>query len=327
MLIGFQPARHRRGCKTPLHDNGSETFPPVPNAREPAHIEKARPIVTARLIDGKELAKTIMEGVRDAAGKRAGAPPRLVALAVGDDDASSGLYLKSQGKAATRVGIDFEVMTLPRDAAEEAVLAKMDALNRDPSVSAVILQRPLPLRFDALRILRAMDPRKDVEGMHPENLGALVHHRPRVLPCTADAALRLFRSTGHDPKGLEVVVVGHSEIVGKPIALSLLDDLATVTVCHIGTRDLAAHTRNADVLFVAAGVPGLIRGDMVKPGVVVVDIGINRIRTDGGPRTVGDVDFDDVAEKAARITPVPGGVGPVTIAVLMENVLKCAASA
>jgi methylenetetrahydrofolate dehydrogenase (NADP+)/methenyltetrahydrofolate cyclohydrolase len=254
--------------------------------------------------------------------------PNLVSLAVGDEDPSSKIYISSQMKAAVKLGIGYEHIMLPREAPEEEVLGRIDGLNRDDRVHGIILQRPLPARLDPMTLILHLDPDKDVEGMHPRNLGYLVHGSPRLVPCTAAAAVRLFHSLEMPAKGLEVVIVGHSEIVGKPIALLLVNELATITICHIGTRELKSHTSRADLLFVAAGVPGLIRADMVKPGAVVIDIGINRIQVeeDGQlkSRLVGDVDFEAVAGTAGHITPVPGGVGPVTTAMLMENVVKAA---
>jgi methylenetetrahydrofolate dehydrogenase (NADP+)/methenyltetrahydrofolate cyclohydrolase len=241
-----------------------------------------------------------------------------VSLAVGDEDAASCVYLKSQKKATAKVGIDFEVQLMPADSSEASVVRRLEALNRDASVHGIMIQRPLPGHLNPSEVIRSLDPAKDVEGVHPENLGCIVHGIPGRIPCTADAAVRLFRSTNLAPKGLEVVVVGHSEIVGKPIALLLVHELATVTICHIGTNDLKSHTRRADVLFVATGVPGLVRREMVKPGAAVIDIGINR--TEAG--LVGDVAFDEVREVAGWITPVPGGVGPVTTAVLLENTVR-----
>ena len=285
--------------------------------------------MTAKIIDGSSMARALFEEVRQ--GVEEGFPgrkPGLVSLAVGGDDPPSKVYAASQRKAANRVGIDFKRIVLPADVSEREVLAVLSDLNRDREVDGIILQRPLPGHLEAGWLISAIWPEKDVEGTHPLNLGAIVQGKPGFVPCTAEAAVRLFKSIGLPPRGLEVVVVGHSEIAGKPIALLLVHELATITLCHIGTRDLESHTRRADVLFVATGVPGLIRGSGVKPGACVIDIGINRIEAmeDGKKvsRIVGDVAFAEVAAKAGFITPVPGGVGPVTTAILMENTLKAA---
>jgi methylenetetrahydrofolate dehydrogenase (NADP+)/methenyltetrahydrofolate cyclohydrolase len=182
------------------------------------------------------------------------------------------------------------------------------------------VQRPLPVGIEPRRVQMAIDRRKDVEGMNPTNMGAILYSEPRLPPCTAAAAFELIKATGVDLRGAETVVVGHSEIVGKPIAILLLHHLATVTVCHIGTRDLSAHTRRADILVVAVGKPGLIHGDMIKPGAVVIDVGINQV--DG--KICGDVSHQEADRVAGFITPVPGGVGPVTVAMLMRNTLRAA---
>jgi len=285
--------------------------------------------VKAKLIDGSGMGKVISEEVsRAVSSSFQDDKPKLANLAVGDDDPSSRVYINSQIKAAKRVGIEYEQVLLPIDTDEKKIINKLKEMNRDQSINGIILQRPLPASIDPYRILQTMDPEKDVEGMHPENLGAIVHGRQNLIPCTASAAVRLFKSLNIPAMGLEVVIVGHSEIVGKPISLLLLQDLATTTVCHIGTKDLKSHTVRADLLFVAAGVPGLIQAEMIKPGAIVIDIGINRIKAEKGSdkksRIVGDVDFEKAVEIAGYITPVPGGVGPVTTAILMENTLKAA---
>lgn len=218
-------------------------------------------------------------------------------------------------------------MRLPADTPEPALLRAIDALNEDAQVTGILVQRPLPPAIDPRHVQGLVSRRKDVEGMNPSNMGAILYREPRLLPCTAAAAELLIlearqQATGStDLRGAEVVVVGHSEIVGKPIALLLLHRLATVTVCHVGTRDLPHHARAAEILVVAVGKPGLIRGDMIRPGATVIDIGINRL-PDG--RVVGDVDFESARETAGWLTPVPGGVGPVTIAMLLRNTLRAA---
>ena len=273
--------------------------------------------MTARIIDGKALAKTMREelrGVREGLGDRS---VRLMSLEIGNSDAA-GIYMRNQRRAAEEVGIEFDSQSLPADTSQDDLLELIAGLNKDPQVSWIIVQRPLPDNFDQRKIQFAIDRHKDVEGMNPANMGSIFYTEPTLPPCTAAAAFELIRATGTDLRGAETVVVGHSEIVGKPIAILLLHHLATVTVCHIGTRDLAAHTRSADILVVAVGKAGLIDGNMIKPGAVVIDIGINQV--DG--KVCGDVAFDDAAEVAGHITPVPGGVGPVTVAMLLRNTLR-----
>ena len=248
---------------------------------------------------------------------------RLVAVSVGDSGASD-VYLRNQRRACARVGIRFRHDRLPTATTQKGLHTHLRALAADPRVSGIILQMPLPGHLDARRAQETMDPRKDVEGIHPVNLGRLAGARPQLAPCTALAAVHVLESAGVQLKGAETVVVGHSEIVGKPLALLLLDRLATVTVCHIGTRDLAAHTRRADVVCVAVGKPDLVRADMLKPGAAVVDIGINVVKDDeGNRRVVGDVS-KDAEDVAGLITPVPGGVGPVTVGILLRNTVTAA---
>ena len=224
--------------------------------------------------------------------------------------------------------IDFEARELPAETTEKDLVATILSLNQDPSVTGILVQRPLPPHIDGRRIQSKVHPDKDVEGMNPANIGTILYRQPMLCPCTALAAFRILLSTGLDPQGAEAVVVGHSEIVGKPVAILLMNRLATTTVCHVGTRDLARHTREAEILVVAVGKAGLIHGEMIRPGATVIDIGINRVKgEDGKWRTVGDVDFPSALERAGAITPVPGGVGPVTVMSLMENTLKAAAHA
>jgi len=222
------------------------------------------------------------------------------------------------------VGIEYENRHYPADVTQREALAAIHALNADPRVSGVILQRPLPRTLDLERLENAIHPSKDVEGMSSANIGNIVYGDSTLGPCTSLASVELLRTTGLNLHGLEVVVVGHSEIVGKPVALLLVEELATVTICHHGTRNLGYHTRQADAIIVAVGKPGLITADMVKPGAAVIDIGINHVEVlqpDGSKimKVVGDVDFDAVHEVAGWITPVPGGVGPMTVAMLLRN--------
>ncbi len=274
----------------------------------------------AQIIDGKAIARDIKAETRRMVEVQtaAGSPPSLVALGVGDDPASE-LYARRQAKICEKLGIAYERVQLPAETPEEAVLEQIRALNRQEDVSGIIIQVPLPDHIDPRAARRALHPDKDVEGVHPENLGWLLSGRTTLVPPTAAAALACITSTGVPIEGAEAVVVGHSETVGKPTALLLMERLATVTVCHHGTRDVQAHTSRADILVVAVGKPALIAPQMVKPGAVVIDIGINEItHEDGSTSVTGDV-HPGAADHAGWITPVPGGVGPVTVAMLLRN--------
>jgi methylenetetrahydrofolate dehydrogenase (NADP+)/methenyltetrahydrofolate cyclohydrolase len=278
-----------------------------------------------KIIDGKKLAQVVMDGVRTRVTmlKEVGWQPRLVSIDIGDSPAVS-LYISNQKRACAQVGIDFEHRHYPGSLTLGELLAALHALNVDPRVTGIILQRPVPRMLDLEQLENAIHPSKDVEGMSSANIGNIVYGDSSLGPSTSLASVELLRSTGLNLRGLEVVVVGHSEIVGKPVALLLVEELATVTICHHGTRNLAYHTRQADALFVAVGKPGLITAEMVKPGAAVIDIGINHVeitQPDGKriSKIVGDVDFDSVHEVAGWITPVPGGVGPMTVAMLLRN--------
>ncbi len=276
----------------------------------------------ANLIDGRAIAKKVRQEVQqDAARLRErGVVPHLVVILVGDDPASQ-IYVRNKARAAEKVGIRSTTHHLPADTSESALLEFIRDLNAEDDVHGILVQLPLPPHLDSERILEAIDPQKDVDGLHPENLGRLLAGHPRFLPCTPQGILRMLQEIGYNLEGKDAVVVGRSTIVGKPMALLLLQHHATVTMVHSRTRDLGAHTRRADVLVVAAGKAGLIRGEMVKEGAVVIDVGINRM-PDGTLR--GDVAFDEVAERAAWITPVPGGVGPMTVAMLLKNTVQAA---
>lgn len=278
------------------------------------------------MLDGKALAEKIRldhAGAIDAL-KRRGRRLRLVAIQVGSVPAAEA-YLRGQRRGAQAWGIEYELRTLDADASERDVRQAIAAANDDPGVTGVLLQLPLPAALPARALQREIAPRKDVEGVHPENLGHVVHGRDGLAPCTALAVMALLESSGATIRGAEAVVVGHSEIVGKPVALMLLARDATTSVCHKFTKDLAAHTRTADLLVVAVGRPSLIGAAMVKPGAVVVDVGINAVTgPDGKPGLVGDVDFDALVAKGCLVTPVPGGVGPVTVAMLMRNTVIAA---
>ena len=278
-----------------------------------------------KIIDGKKHAEAIKADVsiRVAGLKALGWHPRLVSVDIGDSDATA-LFIKNQRRTCEQVGIEYENRHYPADVTQREALAAIHALNADPRVSGVILQRPLPRTLDLERLENAIHPSKDVEGMSSANIGNIVYGDSTLGPCTSLASVELLRTTGLNLHGLEVVVVGHSDIVGKPVALLLVEELATVTICHHGTRNLGYHTRQADAIIVAVGKPGLITADMVKPGAAVIDIGINHVEVlqpDGSKimKVVGDVDFDAVHEVAGWITPVPGGVGPMTVAMLLRN--------
>lgn len=285
--------------------------------------------MASRMLTGKEIAGTIKKKIsKEILTLQGSHPVTLAAVEMGGVSDEIKLYASSQKRVAESLGITFRHEIVPPETEADGLLETIDRLNRDESVNGILLLRPFSPGIDPGQIARAIDPRKDVEGLHPVNLGNLVHGSPSLAPCTALAAVTIFRSLGVAPRGLETVVVSHSEIVGKPIALLMVNDLATVTICHVGTTDLQAHTRRADLLFVAAGCPNLVRGSMIKPGAIVIDIGINRIVTkeDGEDRekTVGDVEFSSASEVAGFLTPVPGGVGPVTTAMLMQNTLQAA---
>jgi methylenetetrahydrofolate dehydrogenase (NADP+)/methenyltetrahydrofolate cyclohydrolase len=276
--------------------------------------------VPAQILDGKLIAAQMRQKLRVARDGLGPRPIRLVSVEVGQNPAAA-VYVRNQQRAAAEVGIDMEVQNLPLATTETQLVATITELNRRPEVAGVLVQRPLPPGIDPRVVQSAIDPCKDVEGMHPANMGAILYREPLLPPCTAAAAQQLILATGMDLRGTETVVVGHSEIVGKPIAVLLLHRLSTVTVCHIGTKKLVDHTRRADIIVVAVGKAGLVHGDMLKPGACVIDVGINQ-----GPdgRIVGDVDFASCREVAGFLTPVPGGVGPVTVAMLLRNTLRAA---
>jgi methylenetetrahydrofolate dehydrogenase (NADP+)/methenyltetrahydrofolate cyclohydrolase len=280
----------------------------------------------ATLIDGAALAERAKLDVRQRVARLAesGRRPALTAVLIGSTPAGE-LYADRQAQACGNVGIAYHLRKLPSDASFQSAADVLQALSADPAVTGIMLHLPLPPQLDATELQYKIDPVKDVEGVNPANIGYVVYGHTLIAPCTAMAVIELIESTGVSLLGVEAVVVGASEIAGKPIALLLTQRLATVTLCHIETRDLKSHSRRADVLVVAAGKPGLIAAEHVKPGAIVIDVGINRITLpDGSKKTIGDVDFDSVREKAAYITPVPGGVGPMTVAMLLKNTLRSA---
>lgn len=273
------------------------------------------------IIDGKAVSLAVKEELKARISELAGEGKRIPCLAViivGDNPASRS-YVRGKIKAAEFVGMDSRLIELPENVQEEALLGKIAALNADPLVDGILVQLPLPAHICEDRVIDAISVEKDVDGFHPQNVAALWLGRPCIVPCTPKGIIHLIRSTGVEVSGRKAVVVGRSNIVGKPVAKLLLDLNATVTIAHSRTRDLAALTREADILVAAVGRPRMITGDMVKPGAVVIDVGINR--TEDG-HLVGDVDFESASAVAGWITPVPGGVGPMTIAMLMQNTLE-----
>ncbi|WP_026942598.1 bifunctional 5,10-methylenetetrahydrofolate dehydrogenase/5,10-methenyltetrahydrofolate cyclohydrolase [Hellea balneolensis] len=276
-----------------------------------------------RLLKGQQARKRILKDVKSRVKAIAEKRPmgRLVSISIGGED-DVAIYIRGQERAAQRVGIPFDAQFWPADLSQETCKAKITAMNDDPDVLGIILQRPVPDHINVRSLQSAIHPLKDVEGMNPASIGNIVYDDLTLAPCTAAASVELIKETGLTLKGLEVVIIGHSAIVGKPAAFMLMAEGATVTVCHHMTRSVAAHSRRADVVVVAVGKAHLIGADMVKPGAAVIDIGINQItHKDGRTEIVGDVDTDAVKEVASWVTPVPGGVGPVTVAILMQNAI------
>lgn len=278
--------------------------------------------MSAKIIDGKALAKRLRVECRARAQAlaAAGCVPGLAVLLVGDNPASR-VYVSNKVRACAEVGVTSRLLEFPADVAEEQVLDAIRALNLDPAIHGILVQLPLPPHIPVRRVLETISHEKDVDGFHLYNVGGLVIGDTVFPPCTPYGVQKMLESEGIDVRGQNVVVVGASNVVGKPMALMLMQQEATVAICHARTRDLAQFTLLADILVVAAGVPGLIKPEMVRPGAVVIDVGINRL-PDG--RLVGDVDFAGVREKASYITPVPGGVGPMTVTMLVVNTLASA---
>lgn len=277
--------------------------------------------VSARILDGKAVALRIREQIADRVqqlmqqGRR---PPGLAVVLVGSDPASQ-VYVRSKRKACKEMGIRSFAHDLPAGVSQQELLDLVDGLNRDPAVDGILVQLPLPSHIDTEAVVERISPDKDVDGFHPYNVGRLVLKLPRLRPCTPRGVMTLLESTGQSVAGADAVVVGASNIVGRPMVLELLLARATVTVCHSRTRDLAAQISRADILVSAVGKPGFIRGEWVKPGAIVIDVGMNRL-PEG--RLVGDVEFAAASERAGWITPVPGGVGPMTVATLLQNTLQ-----
>jgi len=280
----------------------------------------------ARVIDGRTLARVVRDGVRDrvTALRGAGRPVRLDAVLTEGDPASE-LYAASQQRTCASLGIEYVLHTLTAGACWEDVAGRVLVLNEDDRVHAIMVHLPLPAGIEAERVQSLIDVDKDVEGVNPANIGNIVYGRRSLVPCTALAVMEMIESQGVTLRGAHCVVVGASNIVGKPIAVLLMRAEATVVSTNRFTRDLAALTREADVLIAAAGVPGLVRGEMVKPGAIVIDVGVNQIVNDMGiPETVGDIVFEEVRQVAAAVSPVPGGVGPMTVAMLLRNTVEAA---
>ena len=286
--------------------------------------------MTAKILDGKALAEEIRgevaTGVAEMQQKHS-VIPGLAAVLVGDDPASA-IYVRNKRRACEEVGMVNDTFLMPADSTNEQVLARVQALNKDPRFHGILVQLPMPPQIDERLIIESLDPTKDVDGLHPFNVGKLAQGRADFVPGTPAGIQQILLRNGHDPAGANVVVCGRSDIVGKPMALLLMQRAdganATVTVCHTRTKNLAEITRQADILVAAIGLPSTITADMVKEGAVVIDVGINRVDDASqkrGYRLEGDVDFDGVSKKASAITPVPGGVGPMTIAMLLVNTL------
>ena len=287
----------------------------------------------AELIDGRAIAKKIRADVAERAKKLAqgGLRPGLAVVMVGDNPASA-IYTAAKSKAAEEAGFYSLNLRLPADTSEADLLSRVDALNSDPKVHGILVQMPLPKQIDPDTVIRRIDPKKDVDGFHPVNVGKmLIGERDGFIPCTPAGIQVLLKESDVKTPGKDCVIIGRSNIVGKPMAALMMQDNenanCTVTVCHRHTVDLKAHTRAADILIVAAGRPRIVTADMVKQGAVVIDVGTNRVNDPGtksGTRLQGDVDFESVREVASKITPVPGGVGPLTIAMLMANTVRAA---
>lgn len=281
--------------------------------------------MTAQILDGNALAQELRAGFKERVARLAakGSTPGLVVILVGEDPASQ-VYVRNKVNACEAVGMYSEKLVYPATVDQATVLARIDELNRDRKVHGILVQLPLPAHFDEAAVLEAIAPEKDVDGFHAENVGALVQGNPRFIPCTPYGVMKMLEKGQVDLSGKEAVVIGRSNIVGKPMALLLINAGATVTVCNSRTRDLAAHTRRADILVAAVGKPRFVTADMVKPGAVVIDVGINRLPASEGGKLCGDVDFEASKAVASQITPVPGGVGPMTITMLLANTIEAA---
>lgn len=279
--------------------------------------------MAAQLIDGKKISQQRIEAVAQAVKARQEKGlhmPCLAVVLVGDDPASA-VYVRNKKLACQKSGIESRSYELPSETTQDDLLKLVDELNGDPAVDGILVQLPLPAHIDSQAVLERIEPHKDVDGFHPYNVGRLVVKMPLMRPCTPKGVMTLLEAYGIDPKGKKAVIVGASNIVGRPQALELLLSRATVTICHSATQNLADEVAAADILVVGVGIPNFVKGEWVKPGAVVIDVGINRLN-DGS--LCGDVEFDVAKERASMITPVPGGVGPMTIATLLENTVHAA---
>ncbi len=275
----------------------------------------------AKLLEGKVVADKIITNLRTQI-KSLKSAPVLASIMIGEDSGTLA-YAKVQARIAQELGIIYQLHQLPPDISEDKLVDFLLKLNADPLVNGIILQSPLPKQIDYMKVCELIQPSKDVEGMHPSNIGKLMFAKARIAACTANAVMELLNSIEMDLYGKEVVIVGHSEIVGKPLAMLLLEKFATVTICHIATSKagkLQEHVKRAEVLIVAVGQANLVKGDWIREGAVVIDVGINRLND----KIIGDVEFESAAKRAAYITPVPGGVGPLTVAILMRNLVEAA---
>lgn len=286
--------------------------------------------MAAITLDGAKLAAEIRRRVRDeiAAHTAAHGPIKLAVLLVGQDHAAR-LYAETQQRQCVQIGIAYELREFPADTSQRDLVTAIERLNRDPAITGIMLQMPLPRHIDAAAAQFHIDPYKDVEGVNPANIGMLFYEEPILAPCTAQAVMELIRTSGVTVRGANAAVIGQSRIVGRPISMFLLTQMATVIGCHVATRDVRAHAKQADIVVVAVGKAHLVDASYIKPGAVVIDVGINSIREPGPDgelvrRTVGDVDYAAVREVAGAITPVPGGVGPVTVAMLLRNCVEAA---
>ena len=279
--------------------------------------------MTARILDGKALAAAVTDEVRAAVAARLarGRPSPGLAVVLVGENAASQVYVRNKRRTTEGVGMLSFAHDLPAEVPEAELVALIDRLNADPTVSGILVQLPLPAQIDPERVTERIDPRKDVDGFHPYNIGRLVQKRPTLRPCTPYGCMKLLEATGEPLAGKHAVVIGQSNIVGRPMALELLMARCTVTICHSATRDLPGIVRQADIIVAGVGKAKFVAGDWVKPGAIVIDVGINRL-PDG--KLCGDVDFDAAKESASWITPVPGGVGPMTIAMLLSNTLRAA---
>jgi methylenetetrahydrofolate dehydrogenase (NADP+) / methenyltetrahydrofolate cyclohydrolase len=283
--------------------------------------------MAAEIIDGKNFAVEIKKDLHERIGKlkHKGVAPKLAAVQAGENEASA-LYTRQQKKSCESSGIEYELQILGPDSTEEDITGRIKQLNARDSVTGIILQLPLPGRMDPAAVQSIIAPGKDVEGVNPSNLGWITYGKPRLVPCTASAVLQLIESTGVSLYGKEAVVIGHSDIVGKPVSMLLVNRLATVSICHIATGErglLPDYVRKAEILVVAAGKAGLVKGSWIREGAIVIDVGINRVEG----KITGDVEFESACSRAGWITPVPGGVGPVTTAVLLQNTVHAAETA